>query len=159
MTDLEMLMQPALEAAKKCLEDGNDVPVGCAIYKGDELLAVSSNTRQTERNVLGHAEIKAIDEACKKIGDWRLNECTLFVTLEPCAMCSGAIAESRIGTVVYGASRPDGDVHTARCAEILPDTVKIIPDVCARESVELLQSFFEKRRSAKNKVGDVPLTV
>lgn len=152
--DFEKLMQPALEAARKCLEEGNDVPIGCAIYRGDELLATAYNTRQAERQVTGHAEVKAITEACKIIGDWRLNECTLFVTLEPCAMCSGTIAESRIGTVVYGASRPDSDVHTARCAEILPKTVKIFPDVCARESVELLQSFFEKRRSAKNKISD-----
>ena len=148
--DYEKLMQPALEAAKKCLEEGVDVPIGCAIYRGEELLATSYNTRQAERQVIGHAEVKAITEACKIIGDWRLNECTLFVTLEPCAMCSGTIAESRIGTIVYGASRPDADVHTARCADILPKKVKIIPDVCARESVELLQTFFAKRRSANN---------
>lgn len=80
-----------------------EIPVGAVIVKGGEVIASAHNTRETERNALGHAEINAINEACKKLGSWRLSDCTLYVTLEPCPMCMGAIINSRIDTVVFGA--------------------------------------------------------
>ena len=145
--DFISAMQPALEAARKCLEKNIDVPVGCAIYKDGRLLAVASNTRQQDNDITGHAEIRAITEACKILGDWRLTGCTLFVTLEPCTMCSGAIAEARISTVVYGASRPEEAVKDRpRCHDILPEEIKIFPGICENESGELLRLFFHSRR-------------
>ena len=135
-------MEPALEAARRCLEENIDIPVGCAIYKDGELLAVASNTRQKDNDITGHAEIKAIKEAAGKIGDWRLTDCILFVTLEPCPMCAGAIRDARIPTVVYGAPRQEGPfLH-----EILPENIKIFPGICEKESGELLRQFFNNRR-------------
>ncbi len=140
-------MKTALDAARKCLKENIDVPVGCAIYKDGQLLAVASNTRQQDNDITGHAEIKAIKEVCKMLGDWRLTGCTLFVTLEPCPMCSGAIAEARIPKVVYGAARPDDAVKgRPRCHDILPEEIKIFPGICEKESGELLRQFFNSHR-------------
>ena len=101
MTDQE-LMGLALEEAKKAAALG-EVPVGAVVAKDGEPVAMAHNTRETEKNALHHAELLAIDAACKKLGGWRLWQCELFVTLEPCPMCSGAIINSRIKRVVYGA--------------------------------------------------------
>ncbi|MBE7056752.1 MAG: nucleoside deaminase [Ruminococcaceae bacterium] len=140
--DFIKAMEPALEAARKCLEENIDIPVGCAIYKDGELIATASNTRQQDNDITGHAEIKALKEAATKIGDWRLTDCTLFVTLEPCPMCSGAIRDARISTVVYGAHRQE----KPRCHEILSENIKIFPGICEKESGELLHQFFDSRR-------------
>ena len=102
MTD-EQLMQAALEEARAAAALG-EVPVGAVVAKDGEIIAAAHNTRETEKNALHHAELLAIDAACKKLGGWRLWECELFVTLEPCPMCAGAIINSRIRRVVYGAA-------------------------------------------------------
>ena len=106
MTDFE-LMGAALEEARKAAALG-EVPVGAVVAKDGEIISAAHNTRETEKNALHHAELLAIDAACKKLGGWRLWQCELFVTLEPCPMCSGAIINSRIKRVVYGAA----DVRT-----------------------------------------------
>ena len=102
MTDFE-LMGAALDEARKAAALG-EVPVGAVVAKDGEIVAAAHNTRETEKNALHHAELLAIDAACKKLGGWRLWQCELFVTLEPCPMCSGAIINSRIKRVVYGAA-------------------------------------------------------
>ena len=102
MTDYE-LMGAALAEAEKAAALG-EVPVGAVVAKDGEIVAAAHNTRETEKNALHHAELLAIDAACKKLGGWRLWQCELFVTLEPCPMCSGAILNSRIRRVVYGAA-------------------------------------------------------
>ena len=102
MTDLEY-MDAALELAKEAAEDG-EVPVGCVVVCGDKIVGRGRNRRETDKSALAHAEIEAIAEACKTLGGWRLWECTLYVTLEPCPMCAGAIINARIPRVVYGAS-------------------------------------------------------
>ena len=102
MTDFE-LMGAALEEARKAAALG-EVPVGAVVAKDGEIISAAHNTRETEKNALHHAELLAIDAACKKLGGWRLWQCELFVTLEPCPMCSGAIINSRIKRVVYGAA-------------------------------------------------------
>ena len=94
MTDFE-LMGAALEEARKAAALG-EVPVGAVVAKDGEIISAAHNTRETEKNALHHAELLAIDAACKKLGGWRLWQCELFVTLEPCPMCSGAIINSRI---------------------------------------------------------------
>ena len=98
-----VFMDAALELAAQAAADG-EVPVGCVIVRGGEIVGRGRNRRETEKTALGHAEIEAISDACKNLGGWRLWDCTLYVTLEPCPMCAGAIINARIPTVVYGAS-------------------------------------------------------
>ena len=95
-------MNMALELAREAAAEG-EVPVGCVIVCKDQVVGKGRNHRETGKDALGHAEIQAIDEACRALGGWRLWECTLYVTLEPCAMCAGAILNARIPRVVYGA--------------------------------------------------------
>lgn len=104
MTD-EQLMRLALDQAEKAAVLG-EVPVGAVVAKDGVPIALAHNTRETQKNAIHHAELLAIDAACKKLGGWRLWQCELFVTLEPCPMCSGAIINSRLKRVVYGAKDP-----------------------------------------------------
>ncbi|MDD5863645.1 MAG: nucleoside deaminase [Firmicutes bacterium] len=101
--DDEYFMDEALALAREALADG-EVPVGCVITRGNEIVGRGRNRRETDKSALAHAEIEAIDEACRALGGWRLWECTLYVTLEPCPMCAGAILNARIPRVVYGAA-------------------------------------------------------
>ena len=96
-------MDKALELAKEAAAEG-EVPVGCVVVCKDQIVGMGRNRRETGKTALGHAEIEAIAQACEKLGGWRLWECTLYVTLEPCPMCAGAIVNARIPRVVYGAS-------------------------------------------------------
>ena len=139
--DIVTGMNKALEFARDCALEGVDVPVGCAIYKGDRFIAGAMNTRQKDNDISGHAEIKALKAAAEILGDWRLSGCELYVTLEPCPMCAGAIADARISALIYGAERPG-----ARAADILPRDVKIVPGVCESEAGELLSQFFKSMR-------------
>ena len=101
MTDLDF-MREALALAKEAAAEG-EVPVGCVIVRGDEIVGRGRNRRETGKTALGHAEIEAISQACANLGGWRLWECTMYVTLEPCPMCAGAIINARIDEVRYGA--------------------------------------------------------
>ena len=101
----EYYMKLALKEAKKAYKLG-EVPIGCVIVYKDEIIGKGYNRRNTDKSTLAHAEISAIKKASKVIGDWRLEECTLYVTLEPCQMCSGAIVQARIPTVVMGCMNP-----------------------------------------------------
>ena len=96
-------MEEALKLAKEAFDDG-EVPVGCVIVRKDEIVGRGRNRREKDKSALAHAEIEAIGEACRNLSGWRLWECTLYVTLEPCPMCAGAIINARIPRVVYGAS-------------------------------------------------------
>ncbi|MBR6654165.1 MAG: nucleoside deaminase, partial [Oscillospiraceae bacterium] len=101
MTEREKYMSAALELAREAAAAG-EIPVGCVIVKDGEIIGRGRNRREEERSALAHAEVEAIAEACKALGDWRLEDCALFVTLEPCPMCTGAIINARVGEVVYG---------------------------------------------------------
>ena len=101
--DDQVYMDAALELAKEAFAEG-EVPVGCVIVRGEQIVGRGRNRRETAKTALGHAEIEAIADACKNLGGWRLWDCTLYVTLEPCPMCAGAIVNARIPRVVYGAS-------------------------------------------------------
>lgn len=153
MTD-EQLMGLALEEARKAAALG-EVPVGAVIAKDGVPIAMAHNTRETEKNATHHAELLAIDKACQVLGGWRLWQCELFVTLEPCPMCSGAIINSRIRRVVYGAPDPK-----AGCCGSLTDLFAlpfnhhpvIENGLMAEEAQQLLQDFFimlRKKREAK----------
>ena len=98
-----VFMEEALKLAKEAAAEG-EVPVGCVIVRGEEIVGRGRNRREKGKSALAHAELEAIGEACAKLGGWRLWECTLYVTLEPCPMCAGAIINARIPRVVYGAS-------------------------------------------------------
>lgn len=154
MTDYE-LMGLALEQATKAAALG-EVPVGAVVARDGEPVAMAYNTRETQKNALHHAELKAIDEACQRLGGWRLWQCELFVTLEPCPMCAGAIINSRLKRVVYGAPDPK-----AGCCGSLTDLFAqpfnhhpvIESGLRAEEAGALLQNFFlylrQKRLKAK----------
>lgn len=153
MTD-EQLMRLAIEQAKKAAALG-EVPVGAVVAKDGEPVAMAYNTRETGKNATHHAELLAIDAACKALGGWRLWQCELFVTLEPCPMCSGAIINSRIKRVVYGAA----DTKAGCCgsvADLFAMPFNHHPAVerglRAEEAQALLQAFFlqlREKRAAK----------
>ena len=147
--DREDYMRLALELAKEAFDAG-EVPVGCVIAdeKG-EIIGRGRNMREEKRSALSHAECEAIEMACRSKGDRRLEKCTLYVTLEPCPMCAGAIINSRIGTLVYGAR----DDNMGACAGVLNlfeerfgHRPAIYSGILAEESAALLREFFQKMR-------------
>lgn len=152
-TDLRMMAR-ALKAAQRAAQQG-EVPVGAVVYRTHtgELLAESANTRETLRTPAGHAEFTAILEAARTRNDWRLDDCTLVVTLEPCAMCAGLIVNARVGRVVYGAHDPKagfvGSLGNLLANKRLNHRVRAIAGVRAKECGRLLTEFFEHRRAAK----------
>ena len=142
----------ALEEAKKAGEE-LEVPVGAVIVRNGEVVSTGRNRREKDKNALAHAEIEAIDKACKKLGGWRLWECEMFVTLEPCPMCAGAIINSRIRRLVYGAR----DKKAGSCASVinlfdLPYNHKpeVISGFMEEESSALLTKFFAELRNFKS---------
>lgn len=144
-------MQKALELAKISAAEG-EVPVGAVIVKGNEIVGTGRNRREYGKNALYHAEIEAIDNACKTLGGWRLWECDMYVTLEPCPMCAGAIINSRIKTVYYGASDlKAGSFGSVVDFNSLPYNHKpeIVSGVMEDEAKEMLSSFFKALREKK----------
>lgn len=144
-------MQKALELAKISAAKG-EVPVGAIIVKGDEIVGTGRNRREYGKNALYHAEIEAIDNACKTLGGWRLWECDMYVTLEPCPMCAGAIINSRIKTVYYGASDlKAGSFGSVVDFNSLPYNHKpeIVSGVMQDEARKMLSDFFKGLREKK----------
>lgn len=144
-------MRRAIELAKKAASLG-EVPVGAVVVKGDEIIAEGYNRRETDKNATAHAELLAINEACKKLGGWRLHMCELYVTLEPCPMCAGAIVNSRIKRVVIGSKDAKaGAFGTLINLNFYPLNHKpeVEFGVCEREATALLQEFFIKLRQKR----------
>ena len=144
-------MQKALELAKISAAEG-EVPVGAIIVKGDEIVGTGRNRREYGKNALYHAEIEAIDNACNTLGGWRLWECDMYVTLEPCPMCAGAIINSRIKTVYYGASDlKAGSFGSVVDFNSLPYNHKpeIVSGVMQDEARKMLSDFFKGLREKK----------
>ena len=141
-------MRQALDLAKTAMQE-DEVPVGAIIVQGDKIIARAYNTREKDKNALYHAEIKAIDEACRILGGWRLVGCTMYVTLEPCPMCAGAIINSRIERVVYGA--PDNKAGAFGTMINLTDyplfKPEIIGGVLADDCSKILSDFFKAKRT------------
>ena len=142
-------MRLAIDAAKEAAEHG-EVPVGAVIVRyGTDVISIESNFRETGKNALYHAECRAIDSACRALGGWRLPECTMYVTLEPCPMCAGAIINSRIDRVVFGAydkrAGAMGSVFDINSFG-LNHTCEVEGGVMEEESVALLREFFRKKR-------------
>ncbi len=144
----EPLMHAALDLARQAaLLD--EVPVGCLIVRNGVVVGRGFNRRETSRNALAHAEILAIDEACRMLGGWRLPGCDLYVTLEPCPMCAGAIINARIARVFFGARDPNAGALVSRTALFslgFNHTPDIHEGLLAEESAALLKSFFAAKR-------------
>lgn len=144
-------MLEALKQAKKA-KDNNEVPIGCVIVRNSDnkIIARAYNKRHTTKDATAHAELLAIKKACKVVGDWRLTGCTLYVTLEPCPMCAGAILNARIDKVVYGASDYKsgffGGINDISNSGILNHNLEIVSKVCEDKCEKLLQDFFRERR-------------
>jgi len=135
----EYYMKLAIQQAKKAYKY-EEVPVGAVIVKNNKIIAKAYNKKEKTKNVAKHAEIIAISKACKKLKNWRLDDCEIYVTMEPCMMCCGAIEQSRIKKIIYGVKN-----ENYGSTELLKN-VEIISQVCEKECRELVQSFFKKRR-------------
>lgn len=145
---MKEFMKEAIAEAKKAYSDG-EVPVGAVIVKDGKIIAKGRNHREQKQNALSHAEIEAINSACKTLGSWRLDDCELYVTLEPCPMCTGAIINARIKKVVFGAfdsSMGCMDSVINLCDYPLGHKVEIYGGICEDECKALLQDFFQKLR-------------
>ncbi len=141
-------MKEALKQAQKSFSEG-EVPVGAVIVKDGEIIAKGRNMREQKQNVLSHAEIEAINSACQMLGSWRLDDCELYVTLEPCPMCTGAIINSRIKTVIFGAfdsSMGCMDSVLNLCNFQLGHKPEIYAGIMEDECKAILQKFFKKLR-------------
>lgn len=154
MANDEYYMKLAIEEAKKAQKLG-EVPIGAIIVKNNEVIASAHNLRETAQLPTAHAEHIAIERASKVVGSWRLEECKLYVTLEPCVMCAGAIVMSRIPKVVYGATDPKGGC-SGSFMNLLEESrfnhrAEVIKGVLEQECGDLLRNFFRELRLKKSK--------
>lgn len=147
-----LFMQAALEEAEKAAKK-LEVPIGAVLVVDGEIISRAHNLRETEQSAVAHAELMAIEEACKKLGTWRLEDATLYVTLEPCPMCSGAIILSRVKRVVYGAFDPKGGC-AGTFMNLLTDgrfnhQSEVTAGILAQECGDILSNFFRELRKRK----------
>ncbi len=150
----EKYMKEAIRQAKKAYAIG-EVPIGCVIVHDGKIIGRGYNRRTIDKNVLAHAEIQAIRKACKKMNDWRLEECTMYVTLEPCQMCSGAIIQSRMTRVVVGCMNPKagcaGSILNLLQVPEFNHQAELTTGVLEEECSQMMKSFFKELREAKKK--------
>lgn len=148
---MEKFMKKAIACAKKAFDLG-EVPIGAVIVKENKVIASAYNMRENKQNALCHAEIMAIDKACKKLNNFRLDDCTLFVTLEPCPMCSGAIVQARLKRVVYGLADKQygcaGSLYNLLNEEKFEHKVEVVSGVLESECENLMKDFFAQIRWA-----------
>lgn len=145
-------MRAALKEAQKAADIG-ETPVGAVIVHDGKIIARGYNKRETKRNALMHAEIIAVNKACRKLGGWRLPECDIYVTLEPCPMCMGAIIQARIDNLYFGAYDAKSGCAGSVCdlSHALPHKLNAVGGIERGECEEILKSFFKKLRERKNK--------
>ncbi|MFM1832717.1 MAG: tRNA-specific adenosine deaminase [Planctomycetota bacterium] len=153
--DLRM-MDRAIELARAAA--GNDeVPVGAVVYRGDEIIAEAANNREATGDPTGHAELVALRLAGERLGTWRLDDCSMAVTLEPCPMCAGALVNARLGRLVYGAFDPKAGacctLYEIPTDRRLNHRVEMIGGVEEARCAELLRAFFRRRRQEKRQAG------
>lgn len=151
----EKYMREAIRQAKKAATIG-EVPIGCVIVYQDKIIARGYNKRNSQKTTLGHAEILAIQKASRKLGDWRLEDCTMYITLEPCPMCAGAIVQARIPQVVIGAMNPKagcaGSILNLLQVDRFNHQVEIVKGVLEKECQELMKQFFRQLREEKTRL-------
>ncbi len=146
----EYFMKEAIKEAKKALLI-DEVPIGCVIVKDNKIISRGYNKRESKQNSLAHAEVIAINKACKKLGTWRLEDCTMYITLEPCIMCGGAIIQSRIPNVIYSAYDYRFGVNKSliNIFELkFNHTVNIKGGLLEEETSKMISDFFKKLRSS-----------
>ena len=147
-------MKAALREAKKAYQI-DEVPIGCVIVRDDKIIARGYNRRNIDKNTLAHAELTAIRKASKKTGDWRLEDCTMYITLEPCQMCAGAIVQSRMKEVVIGANNPKagcaGSVLNLLQVAQFNHQVQIVRGILEEECSMMLSQFFSELREKKKR--------
>lgn len=152
MTDDEKFMKQAIKQAVKAKEL-DEVPIGCVIVLDEKIIARGYNRRNTDHTSLAHAEMMAIKKACKRLGDWRLEECTLYVTLEPCQMCAGAIVQSRVKRVVIGAMNKKagcaGSIFNLLEEDRFNHKAEVIRGVLEEECSKMMSDFFKELRAKK----------
>lgn len=157
MTEQERFMKEAIRQARKA-ETLEEVPIGCVIVYEGKIIARGYNRRNTDKNTLSHAELNAIRKASKRLGDWRLEGCTMYVTLEPCQMCAGALVQSRIDHVVIGAMNPKagcaGSVMNLLEAEGFNHKVQITRGILEEECSTMLSDFFRHLRKKKKQAKE-----
>ena len=153
----EKYMKEAIRQAKKAYAIG-EVPIGCVIVYEDRIIGRGYNRRTTDKNTLAHAELIAIKKASKKMGDWRLEGCTMYVTLEPCQMCSGAIVQSRMSRVVEGCMNPKagcaGSILNLLQMEEFNHQAELETGVLGEACSQMMKTFFKELREAKKKADD-----
>lgn len=159
MTTDEKYMKAAIKQAKKAGEAG-DVPIGCVIVHEDTIIARGYNKRNAKKTTLAHAELLAIEKASKKLGDWRLEECTMYITLEPCQMCAGAIVQARIPRVVVGAMNKKagcaGSVLNLFQIPAFNHQVEFVNGVLEEECSSMLSDFFrDLRKCSKQRKEEI----
>ena len=154
MTEQERFMKEAIKQAKKA-GALKEVPIGCVIVSEGKIIARGYNRRNTDKNTLSHAELNAIRKASRKLGDWRLEGCTMYVTLEPCQMCAGAIVQSRMDRVVIGCMNPKagcaGSILNLLQMEEFNHQVDIATGVLGEECSQMMKSFFRELREKKRR--------
>ncbi len=159
MNQEEKFMKAAIREAKKA-EKIQEVPIGCVIVSEGKIIARGYNRRNIDKNTLAHAELSAIKKASKKLGDWRLEGCTMYVTLEPCQMCAGAIVQARMDKVVIGSMNPKagcaGSVLNLLQIPAFNHQVELETGVLEEECSSMLSSFFKNLREQKKKIGQKP---
>jgi tRNA(adenine34) deaminase len=143
-------MRLALEEARRS-QGWGDVPIGAVVARGDEVLARAGNERERRRDPTAHAEILALRAASERVGSWRLDGCSLFVTLEPCPMCAGAAVLARVERLVFGAADPKAG-FAGSLGDLVRDPrlnhrVEVVPGVLAEDAADLLRGFFASRRA------------
>lgn len=142
-------MKEAIRQAQKAADIG-DVPIGCVIVSGDKIIARGYNKRNKNGTVLAHAELLAISKACRKTGDWRLEDCTMYITLEPCQMCAGAIVQARIPRVVIGSMNPKagcaGSILNLLSMKEFNHQVEVTRGILKEECSQMLSDFFKNLR-------------
>ena len=152
MTPQEKYMRLALKEAMKA-EAIDEVPIGCVIVKDDKVIARAHNVRESSNRAIGHAEMMAIEKANKKLGAWRLEDCDIYITLEPCLMCAGAIILARIKNVYFGAYDPKGGALGSSINVLEANNINHHPNVeggiLQKECSELISNYFSKKRKEK----------
>ena len=157
MTADEKFMKAAITQARKAYAI-DEVPIGCVIVQNDKIIARGYNRRNIDKNTLAHAELSAIRKASKKTGDWRLEDCTMYVTLEPCQMCAGAIVQSRMKRVVIGSMNAKagcaGSILNLMQMQQFNHQVEITRGVREEECSQMLSQFFRELRERKKRKAD-----
>lgn len=158
LTEKEKYMKEAIRQAKKAGKL-DEVPIGCVIVRDGKIIARGYNRRNTEKSTLAHAEIQAIRKASKVVGDWRLEDCTMYITLEPCQMCAGAIVQARIPRVVIGSRNPKagcaGSVLDLLHVPAFNHQVELEEGILQEECSEMLTSFFRELRKKKKPASEM----